>query len=127
VRRLELDASGTEKLPICGLSIWRVGTWPVPFPWVLLIPPMVTLKSPGPAAPVETEPARPARRIEAIRALLMAVLQVYEWNDPAPVVQCLCQQTQVRLVHHMEDAPKPSRADLSRCPTPSPHPVMNTG
>jgi hypothetical protein len=78
VRRLELDVSGTEKLPICGLSIWRVGTWPVPLPWVVLIPPMVMLTSPGPAAPVETEPARLARTIEAIRALLMAVSPVYE-------------------------------------------------
>src|SRR5262249_8082959 len=79
VRWLEPEPSGTEKLPICGLSIWRTGTWVLPLPGILevpplvvVIPPMVTLKSPGPAAAVETEPASPARSIEAIRARLIA-------------------------------------------------------
>ena len=46
----------------------------------LVIPPMVTLKSPGPAVAVETETAM---RIDAIRACLMAVPPpVYECNNP---------------------------------------------
>ena len=87
--------------------------------WVRVIPPMVTLKSP--AAAVEP---KPARRIRAIRACLMAVPPVYEWRYPGLVVQCLCHGAQCCLVHHMAGVPGTPLAELSSRPTPLPHPVM---
>src|SRR5215831_268214 len=95
-------------------------TTPLPC-WGLVIPPMVTLKSPGPAVDVETEAAM---RIDAIRTCLMAVPPVDECDNPGAPLQCLCHCTQYCLVRHMGHAPGAPPAELSRGPTPAPHSAM---